>query len=102
MKLTYTGIIVGYRRGTNTQYPSQVYITISGVDRKTIHSFIGSKVIARDSKGNVYIGRVVKVLGSRNPKAVVVFRRNIPGQLIGKPVLIEKSVEVRESGQAEG
>ncbi len=83
----YVGVIVGYRRGSNTQYTNQVLVV---VERANPHSLVGCRVVARDSKGNSYIGRVVKVVGSRNPKAVVVFRRNVPGQLIGSSVLIEK------------
>lgn len=86
------GVIVGYRRGSNTQYPNQVYV-LADVDSRLIYSLVGCKVRAIDTKGNTYVGKVVKVIGSRNPKLIVHFKRSIPGQLIGKQVLIEKPVE---------
>lgn len=84
-----TGLILSYRHGSNEQYPRQVLVGVP-VDRKSVHGLIGAKVIARDEYGNVYTGKVTKVLGSRNPKLVVVFGRSVPGQLIGKPVIVEK------------
>lgn len=84
----YRGVIVGYRRGTNNQYPRQVYVVVD-INKKSVYALIGCKVVAKDSKENTYIGKIVKIVGSRNPKAIVVFRRNIPGSLIGKPVIIK-------------
>ncbi|MEM0001200.1 MAG: 50S ribosomal protein L35ae [Desulfurococcaceae archaeon] len=91
MGQTCMGLILGYRRGSNTQYPGQVLVS-APIDRKGIYSLVGTKVVARDEYGNVYVGRVIKVLGSRNPKLVVAFRGGIPGQLIGRPVIVEKCV----------
>ena len=86
----YYGMVLGYRRGPNTQYPGQVVVSVLA-DRKVVYSLVGSKVKVKDKYNNTYIGRVVRVVGSRNPKVLVTFNKNIPGQLIGKQVIIERS-----------
>lgn len=83
-----TGIVSGYKRGLGTQYPKQAYVVVN-TERKRAYSLVGCKVRAQDHEGNIYIGKVVKVIGSRNPKLLVVFRRNLPGQMIGKTVFLE-------------
>lgn len=89
MGSTYMGLALSYRRGSSEQYPRQVLVSVP-VDRKSVHSLIGAKVLVKDKYGNIYIGKVTKVLGSRNPKLVAVFKKGVPGQLIGKPVIVEK------------
>lgn len=89
MSSTCKGLVLGYRRGSNEQYPRQVLVSVL-VDRKSVHSLVGAKAVIRDRYGNTYIGKVVKVLGSRNSKLLVVFRRSVPGQLISRPVILEK------------
>ena len=40
------GLILGYRRGTNTQYPNEVLLKLYGVDdRGHASQFIGKKVV---------------------------------------------------------
>lgn len=78
-----SGIVLGYRRGSNKQYINQVYIKIVA-QFVNVHSLIGRKVRVTDSYGNIYFGRIVRVHGSgRNSVVIAVFNRNIPGQLIG-------------------
>lgn len=91
MSSTCTGLVLSYRRGSNKQYPGQVLVSVP-IDRKRVHGLIGTKVIVKDKHGNVYIGKVIGALGSRNPKLIVVFKRSVPGQLIGKPVIVEKCI----------
>ena len=90
-----TGLIVGYRRGTNTQYENQVLIRVDGVrSRDEASRLIGWKVLFRDSKGNVYRGKIVHVHGNGGV-VVAVFKPNLPGQAIGGNVYVyPRSVEV--------
>ena len=82
----HTGIVVGYRRGSNTQYENQVLIRVDGVTKRDEAArLIGWRVVYRDNKGNTYNGRIVGVHGS---KGIVIarFNRNLPGQSIGDNV----------------
>lgn len=81
------GAILSYRRGGARQYNSQVLIKVF-IERKNIGSLVGSKVIARDRYGNIYRGKVLKVHSYRNSIAIVKFKPNIPGQLLGSLVEI--------------
>jgi len=91
----YTGIIIGYRLGSNTQYENQVLIRIDGVSKRNEASrLIGWKVLYRDSKGNEYRGKIVHVHGGKGV-VVAVFKPNLPGQARGKNVFIyPKGVEL--------
>jgi large subunit ribosomal protein L35Ae len=92
----YTGLILGYRRGSNTQYENQVLIRIDGVDSDSKASrFVGWKVLFVDSKGNTYRGKIVRVHG-RKGVVIAVFKPNLPGQAIGRDVYIypPKGVEL--------
>ncbi len=78
------GIILGYRRGTNTQYVNQVLIKVIDFNAARVDNLIGSKVLTKDKHGNEYRGKVVRVHArGRNNVVIAVFRRNLPGQLIG-------------------
>jgi large subunit ribosomal protein L35Ae len=83
-----TGIIIGYRLGSNTQYENQVLIRIDGVtsDREAAR-FIGWRVIYRDGKGREYRGRIIRVHGGKGV-VVAVFKPNLPGQARGGNVYI--------------
>lgn len=82
------GIVLGYRRGSNTQYVNQVYIKILSL-RKNIHSLIGHKVRVVDGHGNTYTGKIIRVHGTdKNGVVIAVFNKNLPGQLIGTEVAI--------------
>ena len=91
----YTGIVIGYRRGTNTQYENQVMIRVDGVNtRSEASKLIGWRVLFVDTKGNVYRGKVVHVHGN-NGVVIAVFKPNLPGQAIGRDVYIyPKGVEL--------
>jgi large subunit ribosomal protein L35Ae len=83
------GVILGYRKGSNKQYNNEVYVRVF-TDLKSVYGLIGSKVIARDTYGNVYRGKVVKVHGCKNGVVVVRFDPGIPGQMIRSLVDIIK------------
>jgi len=76
-------IIMGYRRGTNTQYTRQVILRVVGVPVKVARGLAGRRVIYRDRHGNVYRGRILKPHGARNPLLLARFERPLPGQAIG-------------------
>ena len=83
------GVVVGYRRGTNTQYVNQVLVRVVDTVMKRVDSLIGAKVLVKDQWGNTYIGKVVKVHArGRNNVVIVRFNRNVPGQVIGEPAQI--------------
>ena len=76
------GIVLGYRRGSNTQYVNQVYIKV--LDHPNVHSLVGCRVRVVDGYGNTYLGKVIKVHGrGRNGVVIATFNRSVPGQVIG-------------------
>ena len=84
------GIIMGYRRGPNTQYTSQVLVKLLIDDPRKAGVFLAGRAVYRDPKGNVYKGRVLRLHGRRNGIVVVRFEPNIPGQAIGGLVEVFK------------
>ncbi len=83
------GVVVGYRRGTNTQNTNQVLVRVVDTVMKSVDSLIGAKVLVKDKWGNSYVGKVVRVHArGRNNVVIVRFNRNVPGQVIGEPVQI--------------
>ncbi len=81
------GVVVSYRRSKHRQYNNQVLVkVVSPIEN--IGSLIGSKVIVRDKYGNEYRGKVVKIHSWRNGVLRVVFKPNIPGQVLGEMALI--------------
>ena len=85
------GIVLGYRRGSNIQYPRQVLIKVISASLKKVDNLIGAKLLVRDPYGNTYHGKIVRVHArGRNNVVIGVFNRNLPGQAIGAEVLIYK------------
>ncbi len=79
-----SGVILGYRRGSNTQYTSEVLALVRGVSGyKEACRLIGKKAVYVDEHGNTYHGKVVGVHG-RKGVVRIVFKPNLPGQAIGK------------------
>ncbi len=75
--------ILGFRKGTRSQYPGQVILRIDNVvSYKEASKYIGCKVVYKDSKGNVYKGKIVRLHG-RKGLVRAVFKPNLPGQAIG-------------------
>ncbi len=78
------GIVLGYRRGTNTQYPNQVLIKVLDTVVKKVDNLVGAKVSVRDTHGNSYVGRIIKPHAKgKNNVVIASFKRNLPGQAIG-------------------
>jgi large subunit ribosomal protein L35Ae len=94
-KKVYTGVILGYRLGSNTQYEKQVLIRVDGITtRNEASQLIGWKVLYRDGKGNIYRGKIVHVHGGKGV-VIAVFKPNLPGQAAGGNVYIyPKGVEL--------
>ena len=82
------GVIVGFRRGLGRAYQNTVLVRLTAPDDVDIDKLIGTKVIARDSHGNIYVGKVTRKHGD-NRVVRVRFQPNIPGQLLGSAVEIE-------------
>lgn len=75
-------IIEGYMQGAGRQYTSKVIVRV--VDfQGAVELLIGKKIVYKDKKGNVYVGRLIKKHGKRNPLLIARFRPNLPGQAIG-------------------
>ncbi|MDK2384791.1 MAG: 50S ribosomal protein L35ae [Candidatus Korarchaeota archaeon] len=82
------GVIMGYRRGSNTQYTSEVLVYVPGVaGRREASRLIGRRAVYVDEKGNVYRGRVTRVHGNRGVLRAS-FTPNLPGQAIGREIKI--------------
>ncbi len=90
-----TGLVIGYRRGTNTQYENQVLIRIDGVSSDSEAArYIGWRVLYVDTKGNTYKGKIIRTHGTKGV-VIAVFKPNLPGQAIGRDVYIyPKGVEL--------
>lgn len=83
------GVVMGYRRGMNTQYTNQVLVRVVDTVMKRVDGLIGAKVLVKDQWGNTYVGKVVRVHArGRNNIVIAKFKRNVPGQVIGEPVQI--------------
>jgi len=88
---TGIGVVVGYRRGSNTQYPRQVLIKVVNSITKKVDNLVGAKLLVKDIYGNEYHGKIIRVHArGRNNIVIGVFNRNLPGQAIGAEVLIYK------------
>ncbi len=86
----YTGLIIGYRRGTNTQYTNQVLARIHGIEsHKQAAQLVGWKALYVDKYGNKYYGKIVGVHG-RKGVVKIVFKPNLPGQAIGEEFRVFK------------
>ena len=86
---TGAGVVLGYRRGTNTQYTGQVLIKVIETFKKRVDNLVGAKVLVKDKYGNEYHGRVIRPHArGKNNVVIAVFTRNLPGQTIGAEAII--------------
>ncbi|ALU11331.1 50S ribosomal protein L35 [Ignicoccus islandicus DSM 13165] len=79
-------IITSYRRGSNDQNVHQVLVRFPSVNDAKMA--LGKRIIYEDSKGNKYVGKVLRLHG-RKGVAIAVFKPNLPGQALGKVARIE-------------
>ncbi len=83
------GIVLGYRRGSNTQYVNHVLIKVIETIKKRVDNLIGAKVLVKDRYGNEYHGKIIGVHArGKNNVVIARFSRNLPGQAIGSEALI--------------
>ncbi len=80
--------ILGYLRGKKRQCERDMLILPDNVkDYKEASKLIGRKIVFKDDNGNTYKGTIVGVHGRRGV-VIARFVRGLPGQAIGKRVLI--------------
>ncbi len=84
------GVVVNYKVGNARQYNNYLLIKVMSSKYPNADTLVGCKVLIRDSNGNEYCGKVVKVHSRRNNVVVARMRRNIPGQLLGVDLIIFK------------
>ncbi|MCE4616553.1 MAG: 50S ribosomal protein L35ae [Aeropyrum sp.] len=82
------GVIMGYARGTNTQYTSYALVKVLDTPER-VGRVLGGIAIYKDKHGNSYRGRILKLHGRRGGVVLVRFNRGLPGQAIGGLVYIE-------------
>lgn len=80
------GEVVDFRLGMNRRYPRELLVKV-GENRVDVAKLIGKKVIVEDKHGNKYIGKVLKPHGNKGV-AVVRFRKDPPGDVLGSRALI--------------
>ncbi len=83
------GIIMSYVRGGGRQYNRYLIIKVVEHSTSRVDNLIGRRILIKDSKGNVYSGKIVRTHGKGvNNKVIAYMRRSIPGQLLGARALI--------------
>ena len=82
------GIIVNYKGGKHTQVTNQMIVAIAGVSsREQASALVGKNVIYNTGKKDM-TGEIRSAHG--NSGAVrVLFETGMPGQAIGKPVIVK-------------
>ncbi|MDP2666105.1 MAG: 50S ribosomal protein L35ae [Candidatus Diapherotrites archaeon] len=82
------GIIKNYRRGRDTQHPTQYIIVVEGLDKRAEAAKLAGKKVTWKSVGNTIIsGKVMAPHGTIGAVRVK-FERGLPGQAIGGKVSI--------------
>ena len=86
-EVTIKGCIINFRVGPKTQKNDELIIEIPNMNSKSEASkYIGRKVIIELNNKKI-IGKIVATHGSRG-KLRARFRRGLPGQILGAPVMI--------------
>ncbi|GBF08341.1 50S ribosomal protein L35Ae [Aeropyrum pernix] len=85
------GVVLGYRRGTNTQYPQHALVKLLLDDPRKAGLYVSGVAFYRDRYGNVYKGRVLRLHGRRGGVVVVKFNPPLPGQATGGVVEVVKA-----------
>ncbi len=82
------GKIVSFRRGGNRYYPLQAIVEVEGAGVGDFHKLVGKKVVWRHPlTGAVFTGRIVRLHGRRG-RVIVRFKRQPPGEAVGREVEI--------------
>ncbi len=84
------GVVVNFRRGRKTQKTNQMIILVPGYDAKKAEGLIGKEVIyVTEGKNKKEIKGKVTALHGRKGALRVLFEKGMPGQAIGKRVVIK-------------
>lgn len=75
------GSVLSFRLGMKRRYRKELLIKL-GEGKADVTKLIGKKVVVEDLHGNKYIGKILKPHG-RKGVAVIRFRKDLPGQVIG-------------------
>jgi len=81
------GIIKNYRLGSRTQKPNQCVIYIEEYDKKKSSALIGKRVVLNLGSTSIF-GKITNLHGNKGA-LVARFNKGIPGQAIGKQVIIQ-------------
>ncbi len=82
------GYIVHFRLGAKRQYQNQVIIEVPGVNSvKEAAKLLHRKVIWQTQTGKKFIG-VIRRFHGRKGRVIAYFRKPLPGQAVGTPVII--------------
>jgi len=79
-------IIASYRRGSNDQNVNEVIVRFPSYQEAC--KAVGKRLVFEDSKGNKYVGKVLRPHGKRGA-AIARFKPNLPGQALGKVARLE-------------
>lgn len=80
------GKVLSFRLGLNRRYPKELLVKL-GERESDVAKLVGKEVVVEDSKGNKYVGKVLKPHG-KSGVAVVRFRKDLPGHVIGLDVKV--------------
>jgi large subunit ribosomal protein L35Ae len=82
------GVLKNYRRGRNTQHPTQYIVEVDGVDTRIKAAALAGKKVSWKSPASKVISG--KIMGSHgNTGAVrVKFDKGLPGQAMGNRVVV--------------
>jgi large subunit ribosomal protein L35Ae len=81
-----SGRILNFRLGLKRRYPRELLVKL-GESEADVARLIGRKVLLTDAHGNKYVGKVLRPHGRRGV-AVVRFRKDPPGDVIGREVTV--------------
>ena len=83
-------VVVNYRRGRSVQYTNQLILQVNGYDKDRAKHLINKKVTwTSPGKLKRVINGQVKNTHGNNGSVRAAFERGLPGQIIGKKVIIE-------------
>ena len=82
------GVINNYRRSVKTTYDNQMIIIVEGVTKRAdAEKLVGKKIVYNTGKKDI-TGKVASAHGNKGAIRVI-FEVGMPGQAIGKPVIVE-------------
>lgn len=84
------GVIVNFRRGRKTQKTNQMIVLTNEADLEKVKKLIGKEVIyTTEGKNKKEIKGKITALHGRKGAVRALFEKGMPGQAIGKKVIIK-------------